>query len=149
MIQRIQSVFLLLSVVLFTATYYFPFGTFDEISLHSYGALDGNGIPIPEIQHYFFAIPMSLAALFSLGAIFLYGNRQRQMAIIRFTFILFALSFVLLAFYIANAGNTMEDRSFAFGSSFFLPFISFFLNMLAVRAIKKDEQLVKSVDRIR
>lgn len=149
MIQRKQSLLLLLSVLLFISTYYFPFGNFNENALHSYKVLNAEGVEVEGINHYFFAIPLSIAATITMLSIFLYSNRQRQMNIVRITFILFAASFVLMALYIADTGKQFSGLEFKIGPSFFFPFASFFLNMLALRLIRKDDKRIKSVDRIR
>lgn len=67
------------------------------------------------------------------------------MAVLRLTFILFAASFALMAFYIRGAAACLNDTDFMPGVSFFLVFVSFVLNMFALRAIKKDDMLVRSV----
>ncbi len=149
MIQRKQTLFLLLSVLVFIATYYFPFGKFGGNELHSYSVLDSTGAVNDQIQNYYFALPLSIAATLTLVSIFLYGNLKRQMTVVRFSFILFTLSVVLLAFYIRSAASIFSGESFAPGISFYLPFVSSFLNMYALRLMRKDEKLIKSVDRIR
>lgn len=149
MIQRKQTLFLLLSVLLFAATYYFPFGQFNGNTLHNYQTLAGDGTAVSGIQNYYFSIALSVAALITLISIFLYSNRPRQMAILRLSFIFFAAGFALLAMYIMNAGEAFAGTTFEFGVSFFLPFAALFLNLLALRAIRKDENKVRSMDRIR
>jgi hypothetical protein len=54
-----------------------------------------------------------------------------------------------MSFYIMDAVKVLTPEPFALGISFFLPFAAFFLNLIALRGIKKDEQLVKSLDRLR
>jgi len=146
MLQRKQSLFLAVSVILFVITYYFPFGKFADAEMQSYHLVVA-GNELPSVSTYYFAVPLSIAATLTLISIFLYGNRQRQMMLVRLTFIFFAVSFALLALYTMDAQK--QFSGFSFGLSFFLPFISFFLNMLALRAIRSDEKLVRSVDRIR
>lgn len=148
MIQRKQTVYLFLSVLLFAATYYFPFGMLQTYELFAYHTRDAQGGMLDDVQNYSFAVPMSIAATITLLSIFMYNNRQRQMAVIRLTFILYAISFVLMTLYFMNASKILGD-GFRPGISFFIAFVAFFLNILAVRSIKKDDRLVKSVDRIR
>jgi|694.fasta_scaffold10007_12 hypothetical protein len=149
MIQRKQSIFLLTSVVLFALTFAFPFGKVGEIALHNYAALNSEGLRTEGISHYFFSATLSVAAVISMISIFLYNNRQQQMSVLRLSFIFFAASFALLALYIKSATAVIQGNGFSFGISFFLPFGSFLMNMLALRSIRKDEQLVKSLDRLR
>jgi hypothetical protein len=149
MIQRKQSLFLLLSIVAFVASYFLPFGEFSQHALYAYHAKDTAGTDVEGIQHYWFHAPYALASLIALASIFMFNNRVKQMAVLRLSFILYAASFALMAFYIRSASGVLNDKEFMPGISFFLVFISFVLNMLALRAIKKDELLVRSVDRIR
>lgn len=147
MIQRKQTIYLLLSVVLFALTFIFPFGNAGELTLHNYGAVNAEGIKAEGISHYYFSVCLGVAALISLISIFLYNNRQQQMSVLRLSFIFFAAAFALLALYIKSSSE--EGAGFSFGVSFFLPFVSFAMNMLALRSIRNDEKLVRSLDRLR
>lgn len=150
MLQRIQTIYLLISVMLFAVTSYFPFVSSDVFEIRSYGVKTLNNQITLDISTYYFIVPMALAAAISLFAIFLYSNRQRQMATVRVTFILYAISFALLALCIKDSQKLLtNDDPLSLGIAFFSPFLSFLLNLLALRAIRKDERLVKSVDRIR
>jgi hypothetical protein len=149
MIQRKQTLFLAASVVLFLSTFGFPFGMIGTHELHNYKVIAADGTPVEGISTYYFSIPMAIAALISTFAIFQYKNRQRQMAIVRFTFVFFAASFALMSLYIMNAVKVLDGQPFTLGVSFFLPFAAFFSNLIALRGIKKDEQLIKSLDRLR
>jgi hypothetical protein len=54
-----------------------------------------------------------------------------------------------MSLYILDAVKVLVDAPFSMGVSFFLPFAAFFSNLIALRGIKKDEQLIKSLDRLR
>lgn len=149
MIQRKQTIFLAASVVLFLSTFGFPFGTIGANELHNYKVIAADGTGVAGINTYYFSIPLAIASLISAYAIFLYNNRQRQMATVRITFIFYAASFALMSMYILDAVKVLNSDSFALGISFFLPFGSFFCNLIALRGIRKDEQLIKSLDRLR
>jgi len=71
------------------------------------------------------------------------------MAVVRLSFIFYAASFALMSLYILDAVKVLVDAPFSMGVSFFLPFAAFFSNLIALRGIKKDEQLIKSLDRLR
>ncbi len=149
MIQRKQTLFLAVSVILFLTTFAFPFGTIGANELHNYKVISPEGNAIDGISTYYFSIPLAIASIISAISIFTYRNRQRQMALVRFTFIFYAASFALMSLYIIDAVKVISTAPFTLGVSFFLPFASFFSNLIALRGIKKDEQLVKSLDRIR
>lgn len=150
MLQRIQSIYLLISVMLFAVTSYFPFVSSDIFEIRSYGVKALNNQITLDISTYYFIVPMALATALSLFAIFLYSNRQRQMAIVRVTFILYAISFALLALCIKDSQKLLTNNDqLSLGIAFFSPFLSLLFNLLALRAIRKDDKLVRSVDRIR
>jgi hypothetical protein len=149
MIQRKQTIFLFASVLLFFATFAQPFGSFGTNELHNYKVIAADGTVVEGISTYYFSIPLAIASIISLVAIFMYGNRMRQMALVRSTFIFFAAGIALMSLYIMDATKTLATESFSFGISFFLPFAAFFMNLTALHGIRKDEQLVKSLDRLR
>lgn len=149
MIQRKQTLFLAASVLLFLSTFAFPFGTIGSNELHNYKVISTDGTDVSGISTYYFSIPLAIASIISAYAIFLYSNRRRQMAVVRISFIFYAASFALMSLYILNAVKALGGDTFQWGVSFFLPFAAFFSNMIALRGINKDEQLVKSLDRLR
>ena len=149
MLQRKQTIFLAASILLFFASFTQPFGTIGTYELHNYKVIAHDGSEAADISTYYFSIPFAIASIISAIAIFMYSNRQRQMAIVRLSFIFYAASFALMSLYIMDAVKVLTPEPFALGISFFLPFAAFFLNLIALRGIKKDEQLVKSLDRLR
>lgn len=68
---------------------------------------------------------------------------------VRMTFILIALTIALIALYIKDATNMHSALNFSLGFGLFMPILALVFNRLALRAIQKDEDLIKSVDRIR
>ena len=87
------------------------------------------------------------SALLSLVAIFSYKNRQTQFVLGRLNII---LNFILLGFFVYQLlmppGESQISEK---GVAIFIPILSIVLLVLANKAIKKDEDLVKSVDRLR
>lgn len=150
MLQRIQTIYLLVSIIFFGFTNFFPIASGNLFELYTYGIFAIGGEPITEISTYYFILPMALAAGLTVLAIFLFNNRKNQMAVVRLTFVLYAISFALLAFCIKDCQQLLvNDESMSLRTSFYTPFISLLLNMLALRAIRKDDKLIRSVDRIR
>ncbi|MBD3863376.1 DUF4293 domain-containing protein [Olleya marilimosa] len=88
------------------------------------------------------------SALLALVSIFSFKNRKSQFMLGRLNQI---LNLILLGFFvyrILNASGEANDVSEK-GVAIFLPVISIVFLILSNRAIKKDEDLVKSVDRLR
>ena len=136
MIQRIQSIYLILASI---ASLALPF----IFSL--YATSDGTAAwakDDPIVLGLF-----ALSGVLSLITIFLYKKRQNQFVLGRLTII---LNFVLLGVLvyrsqILSGGTAVLEK----GIGMVIPLISIVLLALANKAIKRDEDLVKSVDRLR
>jgi len=94
------------------------------------------------------AVTAALIALISAVSIFLYKNRKQQM---KLAIILIILSSVLTAAlviygFILTSQNGGRIR---LNLSIILPFPMIITSLLAYRGIKKDEELVRSYDRLR
>lgn len=139
MIQRIQSVWLFLAVIFAALTYKFPFYT-------------GNIIGKDNVQRYEKLVASSnyilllLTAGFIAGTtaiLFLYKNRKQQLWL---TVVAACLSIINLVIYFYevkkfSSGNVSLSAILAFAIPIFL--------ILAVNGIRKDEKLIKSLDRLR
>lgn len=87
------------------------------------------------------------SAILSLVSIFKYKNRKSQFMLGRLNMI---LNFILLGFFVYQSLNVSGETAVSEkGIGMFLPIVSIVLLALANKAIKKDEDLVKSVDRLR
>ncbi len=151
MIQRIQSVYLLVSAVLGIVCLCRPLGYFlspegvRTAALHnlfSVSTLDGAHSFAPWVL---FAV-LAIATLLTLLCIFLYRYRALQMRIISFSMILLA------GYYICFALLTllpMGGLSFRPTVAAALPLVSMVLDYLAFRATLRDELLIRSLDRLR
>lgn len=154
MIQRVQTLFMLLVVGGITAMYLTPIGAFTADNHHYilsvYGIKDEAGVEFPEaVSSNFVYIPLALSLILTIYAIFQFGRRKMQMQINKISLVLMLVSAFLMALYLKNAGDSMPDRQIGFGVAFFMPYLCILLLVFANRAIKKDDDLVKSVDRIR
>ncbi len=139
MIQRIQSIFLLLAGTAGAALFTLPFATANVTTSGvfqdgKFNIFDNNGLMILAV----------MTCALALMSIFLYKNRVLQMNVGKLNMI---LAFVLMAWAL------VEFFSFAgvvsFGIGLFLPFGTILFTVLANRNILKDELLVRSADRIR
>ena len=88
------------------------------------------------------------SAIVALGTIFLFRNRVLQIRMTIFN------SLLLLGYYLAFVAflfvfRSRLDASFHLSWGLCLPFVSLVLNYLAIRAIGKDEVLVRAADRLR
>lgn len=135
MIQRIQSIWLLLAGAASLAT----------LKLSFYSNNNGKVVE-PELtgSSNFLILLLAVAvALVAFAAIFLYKNRKKQMQV---TLLGLLLQVVVLVIYFVQVKN-YEPGNFTLTSvvSFIIPV--FFI--LAWLGIRKDDKLVKSMDRLR
>ena len=88
-----------------------------------------------------------VSSALSFISILSFKNRKRQFVLGRLNII---LNFILLAFFVYRSLNLSgETQVSEKGIGMLLPIISIVCLALANKAIKKDEDLVKSVDRLR
>ena len=140
MIQRIQSIWLLLAAA-FSAS---GFG----LSFFSGNKLDAatntkTWVEFTAYQQLLIQILSVAVAVASLVAIFMYKDRKRQMLVVFATAV---GAFLNIALYY-NAKSGFVESKLDLGSLFSFAVPLFLL--LAIRFIYKDEQLVKSADRLR
>jgi len=136
MLQRIQTIYLLI-VTAISAVLVFLLPLWQLESGDSFFAKDS-----------FLIIVLFLgSAVLALLSIFMYKNRQLQFVLGRLNII---LNFFLLGFFVYQSLNLSGETSVSEkGIGMFLPIVSIVLLVFANKAIKKDEDLVKSVDRLR
>ncbi len=153
MIQRIQSLFLLLVIICLGTMILIPIATFtDSVTWMTSGIVgleDGQSasgvLPFP-IQ----GIIIGLIALTAF-ILFSYKNRKRQMALGRINFLLILGLVVLIYLSIDRISSDlgMELKNVNYGFSTYLPIIALGFHLMANRGIKRDEDLIRSVDRLR
>ena len=143
MIQRIQTVYLLLASII-SGVLIFVFNLWKSIGKNIF-ALD-----LIENESYLLkVIPVLflISAILAFAAIFLFKNRKLQFVIGRLTIL---VNLILLGVLI-NVSLTLPGEAAVSekGIGMFVPILAILLLVLANKAIKKDEDLVKSVDRLR
>ena len=144
MIQRIQTVYLLIVAGLLITAMCMPIGYFiDTMGEHPFKAL---GLEINDATWGLFGILM-LSTIVAVATIFLYKNRMLQIRMTIFNSLLLVGYYIAaFAFYFALKNDA---NMFRVGWALCLPLISIILNILAVRAIGRDEVMVKAADRLR
>jgi uncharacterized membrane protein YidH (DUF202 family) len=150
MIQRKQSIWLLLAALITSLMYFLPFGinqlTIEGSTSITENSLNGKSDTI-------LAILIALASAFSLVLVFLFKNRKMQMNLVMVNILVtlmaggYALSIALQA----EKGNKIAVG--LVGSQLYigilLPLVSALLLIMAYNGIKQDEKLVRSTDRLR
>ena len=164
MIQRIQSVYLLIAALLILLTLAYNFyeaditvndSTIEEVqvsALHfEYLHHDDPAVVYEETPAYLLSLAL-LGFLSAGGAIFLFQNRKLQVKVVRVSILLTASKLLMVFFhYTTKVENMMEAtvEDGTYGPALYFSVVAIVLLILAQRAINKDEKLVRSADRIR
>ncbi|MEN8788866.1 MAG: DUF4293 domain-containing protein [Flavobacteriaceae bacterium] len=136
MIQRIQSLYMLLIVILNAVLVQWA---------ELWSTAEGASVFL-ESELWVALCFYSIAAL-ALISIMLFKKRQNQFVINRLNII---LNLFLLGFFVYRSLNLSGEMQVSEkGIGMLIPVFSIVLLVLANKAIKKDEDLVKSVDRLR
>jgi hypothetical protein len=154
MIQRIQSIYLLGIIILMALCMYMPIAELSTPDGNLYqftmkGFIELHGDAKVQVQSL---ISLQVSGYLMIGlalvTIFLYKARRLQMRLSIYSIVLqIGLGFIFL--YIIKSVKNELGGSVYYHVNVLFPFIGAILAYLAFRAIKKDEETVKSFDRIR
>lgn len=152
MIQRIQTVYLLIVTMLTGAVLFLPTADFYSLQegvfeLNYKGLIGENGTLITSTWNI--TLLMAVVLLLSFISIFFYKKRILQIRIIIFNIVLMLGYYALLAYWIFKIKGSLTDAEVSLSLIASFPLINIILSYLAVRAIGKDEALVRSLDRLR
>jgi len=138
MIQRIQSVYLLLVTMACIAYIFVPFGQVRAETglLETLAIKQVTPIMIEDI----------VVAVVAFASIFLFNNRKLQMKIVLINIL---LSVVLIGLFIFGLTQHIGIQNYVFKIGAILPVFVLLFNALAYFSIKSDEKLVRSMDRLR
>lgn len=163
MLQRIQTIYLLLAFAVCLACLCLPIAHFmvgdDRLSsLNSffdcYAQVDMYNLwLVSEGKHVFYFCPVLMGLLvITTGLVFLdiwlFKHRALQMRVATFCMILLVFWYIaygIICFYLLNPTVNLYSTRIAAA----LPFAALILLYLAFRGILKDEMLVRSLDRLR
>jgi hypothetical protein len=143
MIQRIQTIYLFSTfIVSGIFVFFFDLWKTKENSVFAFDLLKSESYQLKSIPILFL-----VSAILACIAIFMYNNRKLQFVIGRLT-ILVNLILLGLLIYVSLMlpGEAAVSKK---GIGMFIPIFAVLLIVLANKAIKKDEDLVKSADRLR
>jgi hypothetical protein len=155
MIQRIQSLYLvavvaLMATALLTPLAYFAAGS-NIYELFAFELVNQANDAASQSTIYMGVI-VALATIIPLITIFLYKNRMLQIRLcaVELVLLLGAQIFMALYYYLGNRMfEQLEFHTQGIRVAIIFPLVAIILDYLALRAIFKDEMLVRSLDRIR
>ncbi|MEG1861222.1 MAG: DUF4293 domain-containing protein [Bacteroidaceae bacterium] len=147
MIQRIQSIYLLLSILFLVICFCFPLGNL---------AIGNNAYPLYKygwcaVENSFHLVPALLGVLLliiiviNIVCICSFKKRMQQIRHIHIITLFIVVFYVILV----TITQLSQYAALTFNWSVILPFMSMILNFLSKRAIHKDEDLIRAADRIR
>ena len=137
MIQRIQTVYLIIALVILGALpFVFPMFTMSD------------GKELRFMSDSLYTVIFGLSTALTLISILYFKKRQHQFVLNRLTII---LNLILLGLFVYRSLNLSGEaiKVSEKGIGMFLPIVAIVFLALANRAIKKDEDLVKSAERLR
>jgi hypothetical protein len=140
MLQRIQTVYLFLVVLSGIAECVILFNFFNFYSHYSLADI--------LVSNAVFQVLLVLVPILAFISIWLFRKRQMQIKFVRVVMLAILLSYAALFWVVFDSARVaMNDIVCYFPIYFNL--IGLIICFLAIRAIKKDENLVKSLDRLR
>ena len=152
MIQRIQTLYLLAVAALMTTAVLTPLAYFaagaQEYLLYAFSLKGGE----TSYSTIYMGVVVALAAIIPFVTIFLYKNRTLQIRLCAVELVLLIGSAVFMAIYYYLGSRMFSQLEFSaqgFRIAIIFPLVALILDYLAIRAIFKDEMLVRSLDRIR
>jgi len=157
MIQRIQTVYLLLAAILCFVSLFVTEAEYfvDGGIVASFGNFAFSGTkPIESGGTWALGVLLLITALIDMLAIILFQHRMRQLRLVIFSTILLVGYIGVYIFYAWLYMQKIElathaDADFSFPLAAIFPVVCVILHVLAIHGIRKDEALVRSLDRLR
>lgn len=144
MIQRIQTVYLLLATLI-SSGLIFVFNLWVDEAGVEFFAMDAFGtddVLLKSMSVLFF-----VSAAWTLLAILKFQNRKLQFVLGRLSILINFILLGILVYFTQNLSGEINVSEKGIG--LLIPILTIVFVALANKAIKKDEELVKSVDRLR
>jgi hypothetical protein len=155
MIQRIQTLYLLVAFIATVLFYFFPFATYFENAMSFYefkitaiNHIFQDTVTLHSVPVFMLSVHIILTILVFIS-IFLFGNRVRQMRVVAVSFLLNAILIGAIFFFSDSFGKefTATPNYKNFGT--LMPVLTLIMLLLANKAIKQDEIKMRKSSRIR
>lgn len=156
MIQRKQSLFLLIAAIVSAILFFLPVASIQVDGVSSYDyyttkVIQLNGDNETFLNYNIYSMILNIfISLLPLVTIFLYKNRVLQIRLCIFSIVLMAGTIAMMYLQTSNIFDDLEVGSITtIKTAMILPLISAILTFLAIKGISKDIYKLKSLDRIR
>ncbi len=160
MIQRVQTIYLLLASILTGLTAWFELAIYysGDQEIYRYGLFGLRSTADGELfvpgNWIVQVVIVALSTMLAIFIIFNFKNRKLQIKLGQFNYLL--LVAIILSIYFSARNliniaplNDFENIRVVYWIGFYMPVAAIAFQFLANRGIKKDEDLVKSVERLR
>lgn len=154
MIQRIQTLYLLCAVIVLVVAMMLPIGKFlvgdEELTITTLMVTQSGGVK--EMGSWPLAVLAVAATLLPFITIFLYKRRMLQMRLCLSEFVLLIGLQGFIIWVLSLGKDTLAEHGEVVASysiPAILPLVAIIFVWLAMRAIMKDEALIRSMNRIR
>jgi len=156
MIQRIQSLYLFAVCIILGMMFFFPIaGYYGELNTLKFTLLSVENM-VPDstlVFSDFTTYPLLLLVIgiiiIAIAVIFQYKSRVRQLKWIKINILINTILIMGIFIIYSRWLLSTAEASESFQTAAFFPLISLMFLVLAYRAIRKDEKLVRSADRLR
>lgn len=155
MFQRVQSIYLFLVLVFALLYALFPMAQLESetatytVRVTQFGSL----FPQSPLSMGFLgvmAIVMWLAVIgITVYMTFQYKTRLFQVKLGKMNMLLHAALILISFFFIDNLRGQLDNATMTYGAGILFPVFSLIFILMAIKAIRRDENLVRSADRIR
>jgi hypothetical protein len=156
MIQRIQTLYLSIVVIACISLFFFPITKyFNDVQGTYVFFITGMKYMIepPITVNFWLTFPLLVlvvsSMILAMAAILLYKKRLVQLWFVNISFLFHVVLILLIFLYYINHFETLFNTKSSYQFGIFIPLVSLVCIILASRAIRKDEALVRSSDRLR
>jgi hypothetical protein len=155
MLQRIQSVYLALIVLIFGALFFMPFA--QVVSAETTYQFNAFGIKMTDGSYlrtaYYVLAAVVIVMIYNIVILAYFKNRVMQIKLAKLNGIVLAMIIGLVVLSVDHMATGLliaeTEPTVEYGLGTYLLFLPLILNYLAIKAIRKDEELVRSADRLR
>lgn len=148
-IQRVQTLYLVLSIALMTAFFFLPFGYMKVVD----GATAAQALqPLTGLSGLGFIIPTSVAILFAFLAIFLFKALPTQKLFVALSAIVSLAEIVMVIYVLVSKYYSTDPTAtdtVVWGGGGLLLVGAVIVDIAAYRSITRDQHLLSSYNRLR
>lgn len=155
MIQRIQTVHLILAAICLIACTMIPLGYISPVNMgvsSVIGCLGLIEVSTGNVTYDYFALPLVfiiLSTLLAIASVFMYNNRKKQAKFCYMQIAILIIEMVISALAIYFTCLNDMNVEFKVGYGLVMPVMAIIFILLAHKGIMDDEKLIRSIDRIR